>query len=126
VLAQRIRDFHQVGRSFAPETGDGLRHFHSVADRAAERLVHRGEQRPHLFAAGSSDRHQRLGQAFRLRQGFHERAPAELHIEHQSIDALRQLLRKDGRADQGDALHRGRDIPQGIERPVRRCQVLEV
>ena len=51
---------------------------------------------------------------------LHERAGAGLHIEHQRIDALSDLLAHNRRADQRRTLHRSRHIAQRIHLLVSR------
>jgi hypothetical protein len=48
--------------------------------------------------------------------GLHEGAAARLHVEHERVDALGDLLAHDRRGDERDALDRGRDVAQRVER----------
>ena len=59
--------------------------------------------------------HHRLGQGARLVQVGHEGRRAELHIQHQRLETLRQLLGQDRSDDERDGRHRAGDVAQGVE-----------
>ena len=84
--AEPQRQLAHVLRAGAAEDVDRLAHFDRVADRAAERRVHVGEERdaaaPQRFAQidhGASER-------ARFLDRFHEGAAADLDVEHQRVD----------------------------------------
>ena len=118
VGAQRESDFHHVGRTLPAQAGDGLRHLEGVAHGMSQRLVHAREQGPHAFLRSAADAHQRRRKFARLGQARHEGAAAELHVEHERIDSLGELLGKDRSADERHALHRRGDVAQRVELPV--------
>ena len=86
-----------------------------MAGGAAERLVHRGEQRADGFAAGLADRDHGTGEGERVVLLFHEGALAELHVEHERVDALGEFLAHDAGADERDALDGAGDIAERVE-----------
>ena len=53
---------------------------------------------------------------------LHERAGAELHVEHERVGALGDLLRHDARGDQRDRLDRAGDVAQRVELLVGRSE----
>ena len=53
------------------------------------------------------------------RPAVHERAVARLHVEHQAVDPLGQLLRHDRGRDQRDRLDGRRRVAEGVERACR-------
>ena len=126
MAAERVRDLHHVGRARAAQARHRFSDLERVADRAAQRLIHRREQRAHLFAARLPHPHQRLRQQPRLRPGLHERPAAKFYVEHQRIDSLRQLLRQDRATDQGNAFHRRGHVAQRVQFLIRRRQVLRL
>jgi hypothetical protein len=99
---------------------DRLDHFQRVADVAAERRVHRRQERLGADAGSVADGDQRLGERARRLRRLHERATAGLHVEHQRVDALGDLLAHDRRGDQRDALDGRRHVAQRVERLVGR------
>ena len=112
----------KLGQVLGPGVLQRLRRFHDlerVADRVAQRLVHVGDQRADPLIHAPPDRHHHLRQPARIHLLLHERAVAHLHVEHQRIHALRQLLRHDRRRDQRNRFHRARDIAQRVQLPVR-------
>ena len=70
-------------RAAAPEALDGLDDLGGVPGGPAERLVHGGELGPHGFAGGLADINHGAGEGQGVFLPFHERALAELHIEHE-------------------------------------------
>ena len=89
--------------------------FERVADHAAQRLIHVRDQRDHLLAHALAGFHHQFGEEDRVFFFLHERAGAGLDVEHQRVDAFRQLLAHDGGADQVRALDRAGDVAQGVE-----------
>ena len=65
----------------------------------------------------------RLGQHARLADVLHEGAGADLHVEHQRLGALGDLLRHDRAGDQRDRLDRAGDVTEGVELAVRGREV---
>ena len=64
----------QILRAAAAQNFHAFRHFERVADRAAERFVHRAEQRRHLHAHQLPHFRHGGGELLRFRARFHERA----------------------------------------------------
>ena len=61
-------------------------------------------------------RHQRLARAARESSSrLHERAAARLHVEHQRVDPLGDLLAHDRRGDERDALDGAGHVAQRVE-----------
>ena len=58
--------------------------------------------------AGRADRHQRARQRPRVGRRLHERAAAALHVEHERVAALRELLAHHRRGDERQAFDRSR------------------
>ena len=72
---------------------DRLAHLERVADRAPERLVHVGQHAPITRLPSASPT--RTSSSARCRAsslGLHERAGADLHVEHDRVGAARDLL----------------------------------
>ncbi len=92
-----------------------LHHFQRVADGVAQRLVHVGDQRLHFLVHAAADAHHGLRQAARIHLLLHERAAADLHVQHQRVHAFGQLLRHDGGGDQRDGFHRRGDVAQRVQ-----------
>ena len=107
----------------ALEHVDALGHFERVADGAAERRVHRGDDRFGPDPGRGADRHQRLGQLAGCRERLHERAAAGLDVEHERVDPLGDLLAHDRGADEGNALDRAGDVAQRVQLLVGRCDL---
>ena len=59
-----------------------------------------------------------------LSGGPHERARAHLHVEHQAVQILGELLAQDARRDERDGVHRRGDVAERVEPPVRRSELL--
>ena len=68
----------------------------------------------------SASADERIGQRARVVLARHERAAAGLHVEHERIDALGDLLAQDRGADQRQALDGRRHVAQRIQRAVGR------
>ena len=92
----------------------------SVAHCAAERRVHRGDERLGPHSGPGADGDQRFGQRPRIVERLHERARTGLDVEHERADALGDLLAHDRRGDERNALDGARHVAQGVELLVRR------
>ena len=90
------RELDDIGRAATGEHLHRFAHLVGVADRQSQRNVHVGEQRDRLRAGILAQLHHRLGQFATARLVLHERARAELHVEHEGRGPLRDLLRHDG------------------------------
>lgn len=108
-----------VGRPAVLENLDRLLDLQGVAHVPADRLVHAGQERHGSHAVAIPDADHGPGQLASALHGLHERATAELHIQHQASDALSELLAHDGGRDQGDRLDRARDVAQSVHLPIR-------
>ena len=62
-----------------------------------------------------AERDHRAGELARAVDVAHERARAELHVEHERVGALGDLLRHDARGDERDRLDRAGDVAQRVE-----------
>ena len=93
-----------------------LRHLERVADGAAERLVHVGEQRRDPLAHAAADADQRARPAPARRSCvFMKAPPPTLTSSTSAVDPLGQLLRHDRGGDERDRLDGGGDVAQRVE-----------
>ena len=111
------------GAGLAPQHVHGLHDLQCVSDVHAQGQVHVGNQGGHVPPAGRTDGHHGLGQGAAVGLGLHKGAGAALHIQDNGLGARRQLLGENGRGDEGHGVHRGGDVPQGIELLVRRGEI---
>ena len=81
------------------------------------------DDRPHLEPGFVADGHHRRRQGAGLVQRLHERAGADLHVEHDGVGPRRQLLAHDAAGDQRQRCHRAGHVAQGIHAPVGGGQV---
>ena len=112
---QRDGQLDDIRRSAAREHLDRLAHLVRVADGEPEGRVHVGEQCRRRDARVGAELDHRARELAGLVDVAHEGAGAELHIEHQRVGALRDLLRHDARGDQRDRLDGAGDIAQRVE-----------
>ena len=81
----------------------------------AERLAHVRHER----GGGAARRRRRgdegAGERAGLLAGLHEGAGAELHVEHEAIEPLGELLRQDRGGDEIEAFHRAGHVAHGVE-----------
>ena len=90
-LAARVEhELGEVGRAVPAHRVERLAHLERVADRGAERLIHVGEQAHDLAARLAAERDHRLGELARIVERLHERAVADLHVEHDRLRARRR------------------------------------
>ncbi len=120
---QPHREVLERARTASLERLDRLDDFERVADRTAERRVHRRDQRFGPHPGTRPDRDQRLGETTRVPGRLHERAGAGLDVEHERVDPLGDLLAHDRRRDEGDALDGGRDVAERVQPFVGRCDL---
>ena len=120
-LPQRQGDFEQARiRRLAAEHRDGFVDLERVAGRACERLGHVGQQRRHRKARCRCRRDHRareFASALLFRQ---HGAVAELDVEHERLEPGRELLRKDGRHDERQAVDGRRHVADRVQAPVGR------
>ena len=103
------------GRPLAAHGRRAPQHLERVSDGRAERLVHVGEQADDLAARLRAERRHRLGEQARVVDRLHERAVADLDVEHDRLRARGELLRHDARRDQRDLVDRRRHVAQRVE-----------
>ena len=101
--------------AFAVEDIERLLHFQCVADGAAKRLVHVGDQGDDLFAHGGARIDESAVPVAGVVEVFHEGAGAAFDVQHECVDALGHFLGHDGGDDQRDGGHGGGDVAQGVE-----------
>ncbi len=107
--------FAQIVRAFAVEDFDAFLDFERVADFAAQRLLHVGDERDDFFAHAHAGFDHQLGEIFGVFLLFHERAVAGFYVEHQRVNSLRHFFAHDGGGDQVGAFDCGGDVAQGVE-----------
>ena len=112
---QREGDLHQVAGPVALQRLDGFLHLDRVADRAPQRDVHPGQQRPGTHAVLLAEGDHRLGELARPLVAGHERAGADLDVEDERAGALGDLLGHDRAGDERDGLDRPGDVAQRVE-----------
>ena len=101
-----------------------LDHFQSIADCQSQGLVHIADEGYRPCSHAVTDIHQGLRQLGGFFKVLHESAFAHLDIQHQSVNAFCQFLAHDAGANERNALHRGRHIPQSIKPAIRRSDFL--
>ena len=111
-------ELREVGRAVTAHRVARLLHLERVADGGAERLVHVGEQADDLAARLLAEREHRLGEPPRIVERLHERAVADLDVEHDRLRAARELLRHDRRRDQRELVDGRRHVAQAVEQLV--------
>ena len=85
VGGQLQADFGQVGRAFALQDGHALSHFQRVADAAAQRLVHIGDERRDLAPVRRADGDHLARKLDGVVERFHKRAVAHRHIQQDGV-----------------------------------------
>ena len=114
--AQRQHQFVQARVPVRPfQIVDGLPDFQGVARRAAQRLIHVGDQRRGGQSRAAGDRDQAVRQCAGLVQGGHERPGAGLDIQDQPLQPFGQFFGQDGGDDQIERFHRGGDVAHRVE-----------
>ena len=114
---QRDLDQPRLARAVAQDV-DRLAHLERVAGRAAEHLVHVGQQRRARQAGALGDLGDRAAQLGRLLARGHERARAGLDVHDQAVEPLGQLLGEDRGDDQRDRLDGAGGVAQRVQPPV--------
>ena len=102
-------------RPAAAQDVDRLARLVGVPDGDAERRVHVGQQRDDLLPGARPHAHERLRERARARLVLHERPAADLHVEHEPVDPLGELLREDRRHDERDALDGRRHVAERVD-----------
>ena len=110
----------QIRRALALERVDRFLDLERVAARAAERPIHRGDERDDRTAVIGAEPDHRLRQLELALERREERAAAALHVEHEAGEILRELLAHDARGDERDGLDRRRRVAQRVHLPVGR------
>ena len=89
-------------------------------------MVHVRELARDRQAVRHADRDHRARQGARRGEILHERAAADLHVQHDRMRSRRDLLRHDARRDERNRRHRARRVAQRVEQPVRGREVLRL
>ncbi len=105
----------QILRALASQHFDDFDHFQRVADHLPKRLIHVGDQRDDLLSHALAGLDHEFGKESRILFALHEGTGAGLHIEHERIDALREFLAHDRRANQIRTLDGAGYVAQGVE-----------
>src|SRR5229473_3640028 len=117
------RNLHQLLVTLARQGIERLLHLQRIADRAAERVVHGGDQRHGAPARPFTQQHH-LGRELLGRGDIgHESAAPELDVEHDGVGAGGDLLGHHAGGDQGHRRHGGGDVTQGVKLLIRRHHV---
>ena len=123
-LSGRIEDeLAEVRRPAAAHRLPRLPHLERVPDRAAERLIHVRQHADDVHPGLLAERAHLLGELARILDRPHERALADLDVEHERARAGGDLLRHDARRDERDLVDRRRHIAQRVELLVGRNEV---
>ena len=102
---ERHGELPKVGWPASLEASERLAHLKRVADRPAERAVHRRQQRHGAQAADFPKKDHRAGQLERAFLREEERSLPHLHVQYQGIEPFRELLAHDARSDQRQGRH---------------------
>src|SRR5579871_4076894 len=113
-------EFAQIRGTAALKDFDHLDYLERVADHVPQRLVHVGDERDHFLSHALARFNHEFSEEGRVFFTFHECAGTSLHIEHEGVDSLRQLLTHDRRANQIWAFNSAGHIAQRIELAVCR------
>ena len=124
--AQFQRYGQQIAARASGENIDSFLHFKRVADVRAERLFHARHQREDGLARLRADIHHRLSQRDGILNRVHQRAASGFHIQHNRARAAGQLFRDDARRDQRNAVHCAGHVAQGVERLIRRAEIVRL
>ncbi len=124
LAGERERDLDDVGGASARQDLDGLTDLQRVAGGEAERDRHVGEQGRGAHAVGLAEADHRAGELAGPVLVGEEGAGAHLHVEHQGVGSLGDLLAHDRRGDERDGLDGAGDVAQGVELAVGRRQVV--
>ena len=117
-------ELREVRWPFAAHRVARLGDLQGVADRRSERLIHVGEQADDLATGVPPELEHRLGEGAGVVERLHERAVADLHVEHDRVGAARDLLRHDRGRDQRQDVHRRGHVSERVELLVRRDEVI--
>ena len=111
----------EVGREVLEEF-EALLHLDPVAGETAERLVHGGEQGDGAGAGQLAGLDHQAGEQLRVGILRHEGAGAGLDVEHQRVQAGRELLAHDAGGDQVGRFDGAGMVAQRIKNAVGRNQ----
>src|SRR5216683_743767 len=117
------RDLHQLLVALAGKRIERLLHLQRVADRAAERVVHGGDQRHRAPARPLTQQHHLGRQLLGRSHVRHKGAAPELDVEHDGVGARGDLLGHHARGDQRHRRHGACNVAQGVKRLIRRHHV---
>jgi hypothetical protein len=98
--ARREHELEKVGRAFSADGGDRLADLERVPHRAAERLVHVGQQAHDFPVGAAAELDHRLGELPCVVEGLHEGSVADLRVDHDRVGATGDLLGHDAGRDQ--------------------------
>ena len=108
-------ELHEVRRALARDRVHRLSHLERVADGRAEGLIHVGQQAHDGAFRPASEVDHLLGEDAPVVERLHERAVADLDVEHHRLRARSELLRHDRRRDERDDVHRRGDVAKRVE-----------
>ena len=120
----RIEDeLREVRRPLSHDRVDRLPDLERVSDGGAEGLVHVGQQADDVAPGPAAEIDHLLREDARVVDALHERAVADLHVEHDRLRAGSELLRHDRGGDERHDVDGRRDVAQRIELLVGRDEI---
>ena len=123
VGGQRHAQLGEVGGAVSLQGLNGLDDLQGVADGVAQRPVHVGDEGADSLACPLANIHHGLGQSAAVLLGLHEGTAARFHVQQDAIVIGGQLLAHDGGGDEGEGIHRGGYVAEGVEELVRRGEI---
>ncbi len=120
--ADALDELDEILGAATPQHLDRLGDLVGVAHLPAQGMVHIGEQGDETSVVSLTDADHRFRQPAGILNVLHERPPAHLDVQHESVEALGQLLGGDRRGDERDGRDRPGDVAQGIQETVGRNQ----
>ena len=121
--AENVGYFHKVGDILPPETLNRFDDLEPVANHEAERLAHVRDEPERLLPHAVPNPHKGLCQGKRIVILLHEGPVARLHIQHQRINALRELFTHNASRNERNRLDRCGHIAQSVHLLVGRCNL---
>ena len=113
----------QVSRPPALQHLNRLLHLQRISHRMSQRNIHICDQGTAVTARMGSDGHHLLCQPDGILKSLHKCPASGLDVQHDSVAPGSDLFAHNRGGDKRNAVHCGRDIPQGIQLFIRRNQI---